>query len=83
MASWGRLPLGREGDAHSKSWEGWRMLLCGKGEQYSAHATGSFVLFVYVFIASVPESSQLLSVTMGPTLCAELYFLHISVQHIS
>lgn len=41
------------------------------------------MLFVYVFVASVPESKQLLSVTMGPTLCAELYFLHISVQHIS
>lgn len=43
--------------------EGWRMLLCGKGERYSAHAAGSFVLFVHVFVASVPESSGLLNVT--------------------
>lgn len=43
--------LGGKGMLTARVVEGQRMLLYGKREQYSAHATGSFVLFVYVFVA--------------------------------
>lgn len=61
MASWGKSPLGREGDAHSKSCR--RSENVGKESNTQITATGSFVLFVYVVIASVPERLQLVSVT--------------------
>lgn len=38
--------------------EGWRLLLCSKGEQYPAHGTESFALFVHVFVASVSEGGH-------------------------
>jgi len=47
--------LGGKGMLTARAAEGRRMLLCGEGEQYSAYATGSFVLFVCVFIACAPE----------------------------
>ena len=56
--------------------EGQRILLCGKGEQYSARATGSFVLFVYVVVASAPERSLLVSVTKVTKYGQGPYYVH-------